>query len=262
MCTLVVYLKVRKLDLRTLQYRRPQVQRLSFLGAVVNDESLDMTLNTSTPATQQALESQVSGGEETSISRKRSLERASSINITSALAQPKKSIDDMRVRVKDRRRQFAEDNPRTLEVFRQSLWYLGVFYITHVWSTSNRIVQQTRNGQTVFGLILVHSWFDPLQGFLNFMVYQRPRFNKYRKDSPNLNVLQCLRLSLRWTFLPELIVDGNLNQRDEVPREIDNPVGTLPKIPETRKEPSGEEASSMVLGGGPDISSTAFCLEE
>lgn len=103
-----------------------------------------------------------------------------------------------------RRAIYKEDYARTVEVANQSVWYLGVFYITHIWSTSNRIVQQVNNGKTRFGLILCHSWFDPFQGFLNFVVYQRPRYLKIRKSHPTLGVLGAVRRALRFSYLPNL----------------------------------------------------------
>ena len=95
-----------------------------------------------------------------------------------------------------RRELFREDHPRTYEVFQQSLWYLGVFYITHIWSTSNRTIQLINNGSTYYGLIVIHSFFDPLQGFLNFLVYQRPRFLRIRAFHPNASAWYAMRQAL------------------------------------------------------------------
>jgi hypothetical protein len=55
------------------------------------------------------------------------------------------------------RDRYRDDYKRTLEVFRQACFYLGAFYLTHVWSTTNRIIQMINNGNTYYGLILVHS---------------------------------------------------------------------------------------------------------
>ena len=82
-----------------------------------------------------------------------------------------------------RRQVFVRDNPRTVEVQQQAAMYLLVFVVTHAWSTSNRIVQQLdKSGDTYFGLLVLHSFFDPLQGFLNFGVYMRPRYLKLRNN--------------------------------------------------------------------------------
>lgn len=103
-------------------------------------------------------------------------------SIAASFAASTKRLDDWN----KSRKEFMEDNPRSAEVFHQACWYLLVFYLTHVWSTTNRIIQQRNNGTTYFGIILIHSWFDPLQGFLNFVVYQRPRYIKERKKYPSL----------------------------------------------------------------------------
>ena len=53
---------------------------------------------------------------------------------------------------------------------------LGVLHITQVWSTTNRSFQLINNGQTYHAITVIHSFFDPLQGFLNSIVYQRPQY--------------------------------------------------------------------------------------
>ena len=121
---------------------------------------------------------------------------------TLKLAVPTKSVRRIVHKWKSKRHTFAEDNPRTIEVFHQSLFYLGAFYMTHVWSTTNRIVQQVNLGKTKFGLIAVHSWFDPLQGFMLFVVYQRPRYLKMRREYPNIGRLQAVYRALRFTYQP------------------------------------------------------------
>ena len=115
-------------------------------------------------------------------------------------------------RWRSRRSIYREDYPRSVEVMRQAVWYLGVFYITHVWSTSNRIVQLVNQGSTYFGLTLVHSWFDPFQGFLNYLVYQRPRYIKIRKAHPKLSRLGACWKALQFSYLPPPAGPTNLHQ--------------------------------------------------
>lgn len=98
-----------------------------------------------------------------------------------------------------KRQIFREDHPRTAEVFQQALWYLGVFYLTHVWSTTNRTIQLIKNGRTYFPIIAVHSFFDPLQGFLNWLVYQRPRYVRIRKACPDVGRWGALKMTLTFT---------------------------------------------------------------
>jgi hypothetical protein len=68
-----------------------------------------------------------------------------------------KSVRDKLHRWQSSRDQYREDYRRTVEVFHQACFYLGAFYITHVWSTTNRIIQMINNGNTYYGLIVVHS---------------------------------------------------------------------------------------------------------
>jgi hypothetical protein len=55
------------------------------------------------------------------------------------------------------RTRYQEDYQRTLEVFHQSCFYLGVFYLTHIWSTTNRILQLVNNGSSNYAVTVIHA---------------------------------------------------------------------------------------------------------
>ena len=104
---------------------------------------------------------------------------------------------------RESRAQYREEYKRSWEVYHQALYYLGTFYVTHVWSTSNRIVQFANGGTSFFALTAIHSFFDPLQGFLNYMVYQRPRYLRIRKQYPKAGRLVALHRILRFSYMGE-----------------------------------------------------------
>ena len=60
---------------------------------------------------------------------------------------------------------------RSRQIFRQALFYLCVFYITWLFATLNRMYQLI-TGASSYPLVALHSFFGPLQGFLNFVVYR------------------------------------------------------------------------------------------
>jgi hypothetical protein len=101
---------------------------------------------------------------------------------------------------REQRARYRKENPRSIEVFHQALCYLGAFYMTHVFSTINRILQQ-RRGESYFALIVLHAFFDPLQGFLNFLVYRRPRYLRHRKH--DMTRSQAIKRTLKWSWLTE-----------------------------------------------------------
>jgi len=101
---------------------------------------------------------------------------------------------------KSERQRFAREMPLTIEVFHQACFYLGAFYCTHIWSTSNRI-HETVTGDTLFHLSAIHAFFDPFQGFLNFLVYQRPRFIQIQKHHPAFSRIKVALFVLRFTFM-------------------------------------------------------------
>jgi hypothetical protein len=91
---------------------------------------------------------------------------------------------------------------RSVEVAQQAFFYLLAFYWTHIWSTTNRIIQQVTHGKfSIFPLIIIHSFCDPLQGTLNFLVYQRPRYLVVRKKHPQLGRWGAIKLVLQFSFL-------------------------------------------------------------
>lgn len=201
-CTLKVFLKVRDLDKRTAQYRRPQ-SRFSIVSSEGAKRS--QTLSASDGPGTNEVSSECFQREESppgEVVRDEGSKPMSDVESEDLGEEPNPGLGRrVRSSLIIRKSQRGDFHPRTRQVFRQSLWYLGVFYVTHLWSTINRIVQQTRGGQTYFGLILLHSFFDPLQGFLNFLVYQRPRYVKYRRENADWGVSHCLHRSLRWTIL-------------------------------------------------------------
>jgi hypothetical protein len=122
-------------------------------------------------------------------------------SVTNAPAPPRRSMPSVRIsQWKKKREQYAEEMPHTVEVFQQACWFLGVFYCTHIWSTTNRIVQTFSGGGTVYPLLLLHSFFDPFQGFLNYLVYQRPRYLQIRRKTPEVGRLGAIRQTLHFSF--------------------------------------------------------------
>lgn len=64
-------------------------------------------------------------------------------------------------------------NKKQKEVARQAYLYIGGFLMVWTIPTVNRILQFF--DMRFFPLVLLHSIFSPLQGFVNFLVYMRPR---------------------------------------------------------------------------------------
>ncbi|GBG28166.1 Cyclic AMP receptor 4 [Hondaea fermentalgiana] len=62
--------------------------------------------------------------------------------------------------------------------------YVACFYLTWIFGTINRLYQ-TGTGKSNFALTFLHSLFVPLQGFLNFFVYIRPRFYAHVANEGN-----------------------------------------------------------------------------
>jgi len=60
----------------------------------------------------------------------------------------------------------------------QGLLYVGAFYVVWIFATVSRITDFTP--KQYFTIQFLDSFFVPLQGFLNFLIYIRPRYLNYR----------------------------------------------------------------------------------
>jgi len=74
----------------------------------------------------------------------------------------------------------------------QCLLYLGAFYVTWTTATILRVVQSLGRPPS-FGLVLSVAVCIPIQGLLNFVVYVRPRYQKYREAHPAASFVLALR---------------------------------------------------------------------
>lgn len=207
-CSLAVYRNVRSLDRRTLRYRRPESVmdvrrrnsrvsfRTSFRAPSIDISSADGSSFMDDLATAEAKNDAFLSG------RRRS-------SLYQPADSPNQNIGLINQWI-SRRKIYREDYSRSVEVSRQAMWYLAAFYITHVWSTTNRIMQQVNNGSTTasFAITLIHSWFDPFQGFLNFVVYQRPRYLFHRKRHPEIGRIGACRRALRFSYLAPITDDS------------------------------------------------------
>lgn len=67
---------------------------------------------------------------------------------------------------------------KSRELANQSMFYVAVFYIVWIPGTINRILNQM-DKSSPFTIVLLHSLLTPLQGFLNALVYHRPKLKKF-----------------------------------------------------------------------------------
>jgi hypothetical protein len=87
------------------------------------------------------------------------------------------------------------DLPRTKQVASQAALYILAFYLTYIFATINRILQQV-DGFTPFWVVIMHSLTLPLQGFWNFFIYRRPTYLRLRRDNTRWGAIKdCLVLS-------------------------------------------------------------------
>lgn len=90
--------------------------------------------------------------------------------------------EEHKLRMDSPSRSHSEQNPydaryersryeRSKQIFRQAVFYVVVFLLTWIFVTINRMYQLITGGSS-FPLLVLHSIFGPLQGFLNFVVFR------------------------------------------------------------------------------------------
>jgi hypothetical protein len=160
-------------------------------------------------------------------------------------------------------------HPHTQEVFQQAMLYVLVFYFTHAWSTSARIIQQLHPGRVYFQLAVVHAFCDPLQGFLNFLVYQRPRYRRIRSEHPEMSHVQVLRRVVPFSCLNSL--DGPIASRqsrvtqshvETGKTQVESSFTTAHKCSSKAFEPMGEGGGGGAGAGGVESQRDENMLEK
>ena len=83
---------------------------------------------------------------------------------------------------------------KTRQVAIQALLYVTAFLLTWIFATANRIDNWMLKSCSVFPLVWLQSFFVPLQGFLNFIVYIYPRSLNYRNENKSFKtrVKRCI----------------------------------------------------------------------
>lgn len=71
---------------------------------------------------------------------------------------------------------------RSRQVAIQSFYYVGAAILAYLFSAVTRLIQLF-GGKTPYPILLLMAIFTPLQGFMNFYVYIRPRFEKNLRNS-------------------------------------------------------------------------------
>ncbi|KAL7532544.1 hypothetical protein ACHAWF_004175 [Thalassiosira exigua] len=83
------------------------------------------------------------------------------------------------------------DRKHSKQVATQAFYYLLAFFFSWTPATLTRFIQMVW-GRTYYPIILLMAILTPMQGFLNYTVYMRPRWISYRKKHPEWNVCQAL----------------------------------------------------------------------
>lgn len=90
----------------------------------------------------------------------------------------------------------ADSAKKSRMVAKQGLWYLLPFYVTWIFPVVTEITELVTANYYDPMVILV-SFFLPFQGFLNFIIYMRPRFMKYRKQHQSWSIFHIIYRTLR-----------------------------------------------------------------
>jgi len=81
---------------------------------------------------------------------------------------------------------------RNRRMIRQAIWYMLAFNLTWVWPTAVRATEIFK--PPPYGLYVMMAIFAPLQGFLNYISYIRPRYLRNKELHPEWTFFHCIIL--------------------------------------------------------------------
>jgi hypothetical protein len=108
------------------------------------------------------------------------------------------------------------------QTFWQALFYLGAFYVTWPFLLASQLIQ---SAQEIYPFTLVVLILGPLQGFLNFLVYARPRILKRMEERRKMS-----RRQLQQSAKTNAATTNNNVSRRQVQQESEDTAGTLGKV--------------------------------
>uniref|UniRef100_A0A7S2RHZ5 G-protein coupled receptors family 2 profile 2 domain-containing protein n=2 Tax=Mucochytrium quahogii TaxID=96639 RepID=A0A7S2RHZ5_9STRA len=90
---------------------------------------------------------------------------------------------------------------KSQKVATQAFLYIGAFYVTWIFGTVNRLIITIDHEIVITPLLILQSFFTPLQGFLNFLVYVRPRYSNYKSLNRNFTCPLAVKAILPcWSY--------------------------------------------------------------
>ena len=85
------------------------------------------------------------------------------------------------------------------KVAKQGLWYLLPFYATWVFPVATEITEMV-TAKYYDPMVVLVSFFLPFQGALNFIIYMRPRYLKYRNKHPEWSIWHIIWRTVKKSF--------------------------------------------------------------
>jgi hypothetical protein len=133
---------------------------------------------------------------------------------------------------------------RSKQVAIQGMWYLAPFYLTWVFPITYQLTAAIGNIH-VPALSALTGFFIPFQGVLNFIVYIRPRYLRYRRNTDNVS--EPFRERSGRDFFLATLPSAVLPSRDSKGREsLEGSKGEL-SLGEECKEEVGQAGAAEAL---------------
>lgn len=164
----------------------------------------------------------------------------------------KKEDQNRRLKMKKDKK---KDGKRSKQVSTQAFYYLMAFFFSWTPATLTRLIQLVFS-RKYYSLLLLMAIFTPMQGFLNFLVYMRPRWLAYRKKHPEWGLCMAFAMIFRGEF------PTTTETRSRVSSTATNGNGKRKIISSFRRKSSGSIASGRgsIDVGAPMVSEE--CKEE
>jgi hypothetical protein len=119
------------------------------------------------------------------------------------------------------------------QTFWQALFYLGAFYVTWPFLLASQLIQ---SAQEIYPFTLVVLILGPLQGFLNFLVYARPRVLKRMEERRKMSRRQLQQATNDTAATSKYTVTHRQVQHEskDTTADLENTVLGAPAVSSTR----------------------------
>lgn len=137
------------------------------------------------------------------------------------------------------------EQKRSKQVAVQGMWYLAPFYLTWTWAVLYQLIASIGNIH-VTSLGVIGAFFMPFQGFMNFLVFMRPRYIKNKASNSSSNICSKFGKMLSYISCKKRTGDDGDDLMDEAANSRMEPASATKRMTDPVGESDKVDSNGMV----------------